>query len=136
MLALIPLVGRILRKISWWMSCAVFRSKIAIEASIGAGLYVPHPYGIVLGGCTLGRDVTVLHGVTIGQRARSEKSSPVIGDGAYLGAGAVVLGEIVIGERAVVGANSVVLADVAAGATAVGVPARIVQPKPAPAAAT
>lgn len=131
MLATIPLVGRVLRKISWWMSSTVFRSEIAIEATVGGGLYVPHPYGIVLGACTLGRNVTILQNVTIGRRARSETSDPVIGDEAYLGAGAVVLGGVRIGQRAVIGANAVVLIDVPDGATAVGVPARMIKARTA-----
>lgn len=49
-----------------------------------------------------------------------------IGDGAFVGAGAVILPGVTIGERAVVGANAVVTRDVPAGAVAVGNPARVV----------
>lgn len=40
-------------------------------------------------------------------------------------AGAKVLGEVTIGDGAVIGANAVVLSDVPANALAVGVPAKI-----------
>jgi acetyltransferase-like isoleucine patch superfamily enzyme len=58
-----------------------------------------------------------------------------IGDGAWIGAGAIVLDGVTVGERAVVGAGAVVTRDVPACAVAVGVPARVVrqrEPPPAP----
>ena len=50
----------------------------------------------------------------------------VIGDGAWLGAGAKILDGVVIGDRAVIGAGAVVRDAVPASAIAVGIPARIV----------
>lgn len=51
-----------------------------------------------------------------------------IGAGAELGAGAVVLPGVSVGERAVVGAGAVVHRDLPAECTAVGVPARPLDP--------
>ena len=48
------------------------------------------------------------------------------GGGAYIGAGAMVLGNIEIGENAVIGAGAVVTKSVPANATVVGNPARII----------
>jgi serine O-acetyltransferase len=45
-----------------------------------------------------------------------------------IGAGAKVLGPITVGEGAKIGSNAVVVRDVPPGATAVGIPARIVEP--------
>jgi acetyltransferase-like isoleucine patch superfamily enzyme len=53
-------------------------------------------------------------------------SGIVVGDGAWLGAGAKVLDGVEIGADAVIGAGAVVRASVPARATAVGVPARVV----------
>ena len=69
----------------------------------------------------------IMQQVTIGQTALP--GAPTIERGAYLGAGAKVLGAIRIGQNARVGANAVVLDDVPDDATAVGVPARIATPK-------
>jgi acetyltransferase-like isoleucine patch superfamily enzyme len=61
-------------------------------------------------------------------RVYPRKEGPVIvGDGAYLGAGCIVLAGVTIGCNAVVGAGAVVTADVPAWSVAVGVPARVVK---------
>jgi acetyltransferase-like isoleucine patch superfamily enzyme len=51
----------------------------------------------------------------------------VVEDGAWIGAGAMVLDGVRIGRNAVVGAGAVVTKDVPANCVAVGVPARIVE---------
>ncbi len=50
----------------------------------------------------------------------------VIGDGAWIGAGAKILDGVSIGDGAIIGASAVVREDVAARAVAVGIPARVV----------
>jgi UDP-2-acetamido-3-amino-2,3-dideoxy-glucuronate N-acetyltransferase len=50
--------------------------------------------------------------------------------GASIGSGAVILCGLTIGEGAVIGAGAVVVRDVPAGATVVGVPARVLPPRP------
>jgi serine O-acetyltransferase len=124
-LAPVPAIGRPMRRLVWLWSVYAFGSDIAIAAEIGGGLYLPHPHGIVIGACRIGRGVTILQNVTLGARRPGETAAPVIGDGAVISAGAVVLGGVVIGEGAVIGANAVVLTDVPSSATAVGNPARI-----------
>ena len=48
----------------------------------------------------------------------------LVGRGATIGSGAVILGGVRIGERAFVGAGAVVTRDVAPGETVIGLPAR------------
>lgn len=82
--------------------------------------------GIVLDyRCVIGDNVRIDQQVTIGIRW-DEKIAPIIGNNVRIGAGAKLLGSIRVGDGARIGANAVVLTDVPDGATAVGVPARIV----------
>ena len=121
----IPVVGRLLRRIIWWASCLAFGSELAIGAEIGGGLYVPHPFGIVVGCSRLGRRIHLLQNVTLGRRTPDDPRDPEIADDVTIAAGAVVLGAITVGAGATIGANSVVLTDVPPRATAIGAPARI-----------
>jgi acetyltransferase-like isoleucine patch superfamily enzyme len=53
---------------------------------------------------------------------------PTLGKRVQVGTGAKLLGPISVGDGAHIGANAVVLQDVPVGATAVGVPARVILP--------
>ena len=64
------------------------------------------------------------HQVTIGAERRE---SPVLGNDVFIGAGAKIIGSVTIGDGARIGANAVVVRDVPAHATAVGIPARVVR---------
>lgn len=95
-------------------------------ARIGRRLFIDHGMGVVIGEtATVGDDVTIYHGVTLGGLStRAGKRHPDIDDGAVIGAGAQVLGPIRVGRGAKVGANAVVVADVEAETTVTGIPAR------------
>jgi serine O-acetyltransferase len=96
--------------------------------TIGTGLFLPHPVGIVIGnGLRIGNDVMLAQGVTAGVREDAppdEQEYPTICDGANVWAHATIVGGIRIGEGAEVGANSLVVSDVPDHAVVVGVPAR------------
>lgn len=102
------------------------------EAKIGKRLFIDHGTGVVIGQTSvIGDDVTIYHGVTLGGVVRKTapgetKRHPTLENGAMIGAGAQVLGNVTIGEGAKVGANSVVTESVPAHKTALGIPARIV----------
>ncbi|OZC78480.1 hypothetical protein CH282_22210 [Rhodococcus sp. 06-418-1B] len=98
--------------------------------SVGAGLKMQHPIGIVVGArAIIGCGATVLQHVTLGESIGADGGAgyPIIGDNVLLGAGCRLLGSIKVGDLAKVGANAVVLKNVPSGATAVGVPAQIVE---------
>jgi len=60
-------------------------------------------------------------------RNRITRAKIVVEDGAWIGAGAIVLEGVTIGRGAVVAAGSVVRQDVPAGMVAAGVPARLIR---------
>jgi serine O-acetyltransferase len=109
-------------------SSEVFQVDINPAARIGAGIFLDHGTGIVIGEtAVVGDDVSMLHGVTLGGTgAERGDRHPKIGKGVLLGAGAKVLGNITIGDYAKVASGSVVLKPVPPHCTAAGVPARIV----------
>ncbi len=108
--------------------CALYGCQIPPEVKIGKNLHLPHRgHGVMLHSrVTIGDDVTIYHGVTIG-RAGFGGTDVFIGDRAVLAAGAVILfnerSDRRIGEGAVVGANSVVTSDVPAWEIWAGSPA-------------
>lgn len=96
------------------------------KTRVGPGVSIFHGFGLVVNDqCVLGRDVTLRNGVTIGHK-RKGGGCPQIGDGVDIGAGAIVIGEILVGDGARVGAGSVVIESVPAGAVVAGNPARII----------
>ena len=96
-------------------------------ATIGRRFFIDHGMGVVIGETAeIGDDVMLYHGVTLGGRSMERtKRHPTVEDGATIGAGARVIGPVVIGQGAQIGANAVVVKDVPALATAVGIPATV-----------
>ncbi len=96
-------------------------------ARLGRRLFIDHGMGVVIGEtAVVGDDVLLFHGSTLGGTSmRHGKRHPTIGNGVMIGAGAKVLGPVHVGDGARVGANAVVVHDVPPGAVAVGVPATV-----------
>ena len=101
-------------------------------ARIGRRLIIDHGMGVVIGETAeIGDDVYLYHGVTLGGTSSSRgKRHPTLGNNVIVGAGAKILGGILIGDGARVGANAVVVQPVASGVTVVGIPARPVERDP------
>ena len=101
-------------------------------AVIGRRVFIDHGMGVVIGETAeIGDDCTIYQAVTLGGTSlyRGTKRHPTLGRGVVVGAGAKVLGGFTVGEGAKIGSNAVVVKPVPAGATAVGNPARVVDPE-------
>ncbi|HEX6708535.1 MAG TPA: serine O-acetyltransferase [Albitalea sp.] len=99
-------------------------------ATIGRRVFIDHGMGIVIGETAeIGDECTIYQGVTLGGTSlyKGTKRHPTLGRGVVVSAGAKVLGGFTVGDGARVGANAVLLKPVPAGATAVGIPARIIE---------
>ncbi len=97
-------------------------------ATIGPGLFIPHVGPIrVSQWTTIGADCAIHQVATLG--AGAQPGGPTVGDHVYFGAHICVLGPVTIGDGAKIGAGAVVVTDIPAGATAVGVPAKAIMPK-------
>lgn len=96
-------------------------------ASIGRRFFIDHGMGVVIGEtATIGDDVMVYHGVTLGGRSMERgKRHPTIGDRVTIGAGAKVLGPVLVGDDSAIGANAVVTRDIPPDSIATGIPAAV-----------
>ena len=101
--------------------------EIEPRAMIGPGLLIVHGTGVVIGDrIKIGKNAIILQGVTIGMGDLYQDTMATVGDGATIGTGAKVLGNIKIGDGVTIGANSVVINSVPDHATVIGITARIV----------
>jgi serine O-acetyltransferase len=104
----------------------VTSSSVPSRCKIGGGLRIQHFGQIMIhDSVTIGENVTIYNGVTIGLKHDDDLQGPILGDNVYIGTGAKILGQIKIGNNVTIGANTVVLTDIPDNSTAVGVPARI-----------
>jgi serine O-acetyltransferase len=106
----------------------IFKIEVPTSLKIGPGLVIPHPQGTVLGAQEIGANVTIFHQVTLGAKTADFSydlsQRPKVCDGVTLSVGSKVLGALTLGEGAIIGANAVVLDDIPPGTTAVGIPAK------------
>ena len=104
---------------------------IPAAATIGHSFYIGHFSGIIINSnAILGSNCNISQGVTIAVSGIGERRGvPKIGNNVYIGAGAVVAGEISVGDNVVIGACSLVNRDLPENAVALGVPAQIVSNK-------
>lgn len=103
--------------------------------TIGDDVYLGHDVHLhAIDPLTIGSGCVLADGVFIAttdhereDRAGSRGTGPVhIGERVFIGQRAVILGGVSIGDGATIGAQAVVTRDVPAGAVAAGIPARII----------
>lgn len=119
-------LARFVSHFSRWMTGI----EIHPGAIIGRRVFIDHGMGVVIGETAeIGDDCTLYQGVTLGGTSLQQvKRHPTLGRGVVVGAGAKVLGAFTVGDGAKIGSNAVVVKEVPAGATAVGNPARVIEP--------
>jgi serine O-acetyltransferase len=106
---------------------------------IGAGARIDHGWGLVVNAAAvIGNNVTLFHGVTLGQRDRvaadgtRSTAAPVIEDEVWIGPHAVIVGGVTVGRGSRIAAGAFVTQDVPASSLVIGNPAQIVQHGVAP----
>ncbi len=116
------------------VSEVLFGIYIGPNVIMGKAFVIEHFGGVIIHSSTrIGNNVRIRQGVTIGNKSVTHPNDvPNIGDNVDVGAGAKILGPVRIGDGAVIGANAVVIRDVPPGAIAVGVPAHLVKSRMPP----
>ncbi|HZV78832.1 MAG TPA: serine O-acetyltransferase [Candidatus Binatus sp.] len=120
----LPVVPRVLSNLSRFFTGI----EIHPGAEIGAGLFIDHGTGVVIGETAeIGLDCTLYQGATLGGTSlRREKRHPTLEDRVIVGAGAAILGAIVVGSGSKIAAGAVVVRSVPPDCTVVGVPGRVI----------
>jgi serine O-acetyltransferase len=106
-----------------------FHIQIWPETQIGEGLYISHFGNMGINPETIiGRNFNIANGVSIGQANRGRlKGSPVIGDDVWVGANAIIVGNIKIGNDVLIAPGAFVNFDVPDHSIVIGNPGTIKQ---------
>lgn len=91
---------------------------------IGSGISIAHPYATVLNADKIGENFSCIHCITIGKK---NNKRPIIGNNVTLGAGVIIIGDIIIGDNVIIGAGSVVTKNIPDNCVVVGNPAKIIK---------
>jgi len=108
--------------------------EIPWRTAIGPGLALTHGRGIVVNaGACIGSNVTLFHGVTLGQRdhidaqGRRHTLYPVIEDEVWIGPHAIIVGGVTVGKGSRIAGGAYVFEDVPPYCVVMGNPGQIVR---------
>lgn len=117
----------------FWQKIIEITTGISIPSSsrIGDSFYIGHFGGIIINAnAVIGNNCNISQGVTIGVSGRDEtRGTPILGNEVYIGANAVVTGNITIGDEVLIGACSMVNDSFPDKAVVLGVPAILISQK-------
>jgi serine O-acetyltransferase len=115
----VPVLPRIAHRLAMLLAQVSIGDPVVMHP----GVYIVHGQVVLDGLVEIGPGVVIAPFVTIGLLA-GDVQGPVLEAGVNVGTGAKVIGPVRVGEGARIGANAVVVDDVAPGTTVVGAPAR------------
>lgn len=118
----------LIRKICRFILRARYQSEIDLAADIDKTVYFCHQgFGIVINPrVKIGGGTCIQHCVTIGDMCEGGPV-PIIGKNVFVGARAIILGDVHVGDNVKIGAGAVVINNIPDNCTVVGVPAKIVK---------
>lgn len=124
------------RRVLWVLTRLLYSYNKNIEINVpvgklGGGFIVYHNIGAVIRAKSVGEDVVISQGVTIGAGGDwndvRQDNIPTIGSRVLIATNSVVIGDVKIGDNAVIGAGSVITKNVGKGEVVVGNPQRVIK---------
>jgi serine O-acetyltransferase len=104
------------------------------QTDIGGGLTIAHGWGLVINPqVRIGANVTLFHGVTLGQRDRISRDGtrttgyPILEDEVWVGPNAIIVGSITIGRGSRIAGGAFVTEDVPPYSVVSGNPGQIIK---------
>ena len=98
------------------------------SSQIGKGLYLGHPYNIsVSESAVIGENCNLNKCASIGAaNEKADSGAPVLGNRVWVGANAVLSGQITIGDNVLIAPNTYINMDVPSNSIVIGNPAKII----------
>ena len=121
---LLALLGWVPYRLLYALVRLAYDIQLETSADLGPGLLIHHFGGIRLRSCRLGANCVIHHEVQL-EPAADCQDGPQLGDHVWVGPHARISGPIQVGNGATVGAGAVVLRDIPANALALGDPASV-----------
>lgn len=107
--------------------CRKYGIEIKTSTNIGPGFVLCHPYNITISPfATLGSNVNVMKGATIGLSAGKQPGAPKIGSCVYIGINSTILGGITVGDDVLIAPNTLVNCNVPSHSIVIGNPCNII----------
>ena len=88
-----------------------------LSKNAGGGMVINHGHSVEINASRIGKNFHCFQNVTIG--TTNSPIGPTIGDNVFVGAGAVIMGNIKIGNNVKIGANAIVTQDLPDNCTVV-----------------
>ncbi|MET3132119.1 serine O-acetyltransferase [Oxalobacteraceae bacterium GrIS 1.11] len=121
-------------KVAHKMATQMAAMDFSWDTSVGAGFALTHGWGLVVSpGATIGGNVTLFHGATLGRRDRIARDGsreigyPTLEDEVWVGAHAIIVGAITIGRGSRIAAGAFVTQDIPPYSIVSGNPSSIVK---------
>lgn len=104
----------------------VYGIQLAQSADISPGLYIGHFGGIELRDCRIGAQCAIQQQVKLVPSDNGELG-PTIGKGVWIGAHSKICGNVTVGDGATIGAGAIVIQNIPERCLVLGNPARVAQ---------
>lgn len=100
---------------------------LATDMKVDPGFQCVHPFASIINADSIGKNFSVKHCVTVGNKVGGSTNRPKIGDNVTIHCNAVVVGDITIGNNVVIGSGTVLTKSVPDNCEVVGNPAIILR---------